>query len=138
MSVSNAGLQRLIAAFERSDWEDVHLRGEDFEIRLSAEGTPSPVLAPDEGEPPPQAAPEGEVVASPSVGIFWRASSPSAAPFVEVGDEVGPEDTLCIIEVMKLMTQIGPEGRVRVLQILVSDGEAVTAGQPLFAIEPLE
>jgi acetyl-CoA carboxylase biotin carboxyl carrier protein len=78
--------------------------------------------------------PEGHVVKSPMVGTFYRAASPGAKPFVEVGDTVGVGDALCIIEAMKLMNEIESDRAGVVKQILVENGQAVEFGQPLVVI----
>jgi len=76
------------------------------------------------------------VVRSPMVGTFYRAPSPGARPFVEIGQAVQPDATVCIIEVMKLMNSIvaGASGVVR--EILVGDAQAVEYGQALVVVEP--
>ncbi|MEW6274640.1 MAG: acetyl-CoA carboxylase biotin carboxyl carrier protein [Bacillota bacterium] len=76
------------------------------------------------------------VVKSPMVGTFYRAPSPGAKPFVEVGQRVSKEDTVCIIDVMKIMNSIpaGTDGVVT--HIFVEDGAPVEFGQPLMAIDP--
>jgi acetyl-CoA carboxylase biotin carboxyl carrier protein len=79
-------------------------------------------------------APKGHVVKSPMVGTFYRASSPGAKPFVEVGQTVKPGDILCIIEAMKLLNEIECEVAGEVKEILVENGQAVEYGQPLFVI----
>jgi acetyl-CoA carboxylase biotin carboxyl carrier protein len=78
--------------------------------------------------------PKGHVVKSPMVGTFYRAPSPGAKPFVELGQAVKPGDTLCIIEAMKLLNEIEAEVAGTVKEILVENGQAVEYGQPLFVI----
>jgi acetyl-CoA carboxylase biotin carboxyl carrier protein len=95
----------------------------------SAHAAPAPVAA-------PAAAPEptGHVVKSPMVGTFYRASSPGAPSFVEVGSTVKEGDTLCIIEAMKLLNEIDADVSGTVTQVLVENGQPVEFGQPLFVI----
>jgi acetyl-CoA carboxylase biotin carboxyl carrier protein len=88
--------------------------------------------APAAAAPPEQ--PEGHLVKSPMVGTFYRAASPGAKPFVEVGDSVQAGDTLCIIEAMKLMNEIESDKSGVVKQILVENGQPVEFGQPLVVI----
>ncbi|MBS0314238.1 MAG: acetyl-CoA carboxylase biotin carboxyl carrier protein [Proteobacteria bacterium] len=108
----------------------------------------APVMAPPVAAPapvPPTAAatsaagtppePAGFAVKSPMVGTFYRAPSPGAAPFVEVGSTVAVGDTLCIIEAMKLMNEIEAEKAGVVKAILVESGQAIEYGQTLFIIE---
>ena len=78
---------------------------------------------------------QGEPFLSPMVGTFYRGASPEATSFVAEGDAVKAEQTLCIIEAMKVMNEIKAERPGRVVQILVENGEAVEYGQPLFLIQ---
>ncbi|MDR5855421.1 acetyl-CoA carboxylase biotin carboxyl carrier protein [Caballeronia sp. LZ062] len=86
------------------------------------------------GAAAPAAAPQGHVVTSPMVGSFYRAPSPGADPFVQVGDTVKEGQTLCIIEAMKLLNEIESDKSGVVKEILVENGQAVEYGQPLFVI----
>mgnify|MGYP000470911567 CR=1 FL=1 len=81
------------------------------------------------------AAAPGFTVKSPMVGTFYRAASPGAKPFVEVGSSVKAGDTLCIIEAMKILNEIESEKAGTVTQILGENGQPVEYGQPLFVIE---
>jgi len=83
----------------------------------------------------PAPAPERKTVNSPMVGTFYRAPSPEAKPFVQVGDAVAKGDTLCIIEAMKLLNEIEAEEDGTVKEVLVENGQPVEYGQPLFVIE---
>ncbi|PPE69545.1 acetyl-CoA carboxylase biotin carboxyl carrier protein [Caldimonas thermodepolymerans] len=97
----------------------------------------APAPAPAAAAPAAPAAPEvkGHVVKSPMVGTFYRASSPGAKPFVELGQQVKEGDPLCIIEAMKIMNEIEADKSGTVTQILCENGQAVEYGQPLFVIE---
>jgi acetyl-CoA carboxylase biotin carboxyl carrier protein len=83
---------------------------------------------------PAAAAPQGHVVTSPMVGTFYRAPSPGADPFVQVGDSVKEGQTICIIEAMKLLNEIESDQTGVVKEILVENGQAVEYGQPLFVV----
>ena len=76
------------------------------------------------------------LIESPSVGLFWRSPSPGAPPFVDVGTRVAAEDTLAIVEVMKLMNHIVAPVAGTVRAILAENGARVEYGQPLFAVDP--
>lgn len=82
----------------------------------------------------PAAAVEGHTVTSPMVGTFYRAPSPGADAFVQVGDTVKEGQTLCIIEAMKLLNEIESDKSGVVKEILIENGQAVEYGQPLFVI----
>jgi acetyl-CoA carboxylase biotin carboxyl carrier protein len=90
------------------------------------------------GDPAPAAParPSGHIVRSPMVGTFYRAPSPDAKPFVEVGQRVQADQTLCIIEAMKMLNQIEAEVAGVVSEILVENGQPVEYDQPLFVITP--
>jgi acetyl-CoA carboxylase biotin carboxyl carrier protein len=69
------------------------------------------------------------------VGTFYRASSPGAKPFVEIGDEIREGEPICIIEAMKIMNEIEADASGTVARVLCENGQAVEFGQPLFVIE---
>ena len=95
----------------------------------------SAAIAPVADNPAP-AAPviEGHVVKSPMVGTFYRASSPDAKAFVDIGSSVSAGDTLCIIEAMKLLNEIEADHSGVIKAILVENGQPVEYGEPLFII----
>lgn len=84
----------------------------------------------------PAAESTGVVVEAPSVGVFWRSPEPGAAPFVEVGDAVEAGQTLCIVEVMKLMQHVAADVAGTIAEIHVANSEHVEYGTPLFSIAP--
>ena len=100
-------------------------------VAAPAAAAPAPA---ESAAPAPVAAP-GFTVKSPMVGTFYRAASPGAKPFVEVGSSVKAGDTLCIIEAMKILNEIESEKAGTVTQILGENGQPVEYGQPLFVIE---
>ncbi len=108
---------------------------------MADDATPTSVEAPVEsapGESAPAAEPaqpDGHVVKSPMVGTFYRASSPTAKPFAEVGQQVKVGDTLCIVEAMKMMNQIEADKAGVVKAILVENQDPVEFDQPMFIIE---
>lgn len=78
------------------------------------------------------------VIKSPMVGTFYAAPDPDSPPFVKVGDHVGPETTVCIVEAMKVFNQIPAELSGRVVATLAENGAPVEFGQPLFRVDPRE
>ncbi len=154
-------IQRLIALMQKGDVTELELEDSSAGLRVRLRRGPEAAVA---GTPlvhvtqagaapgplPTQAAvaavaepasPVAAVVAgtpfpSPMVGTFYRASSPDAQPFAQVGVSFGPDTTLCIIEAMKVMNEIKAESSGRVIQILVQNGEPVEFGQPLFLVQP--
>lgn len=77
----------------------------------------------------------GHIVKSPMVGTFYRASSPNAKPFADVGQTVKEGEAICIIEAMKIMNEIEADKSGTITKILCQNGQAVEFGQPLFVIE---
>jgi oxaloacetate decarboxylase (Na+ extruding) subunit alpha len=122
---------------------------EEDGMRVSVRRTPDPIepvlaaagAGADETEPelpPQQDAGDGMVrIESPMVGTFYRAPQPGAPPFVEEGDAVGPGQTLCILEAMKLMNEVKADQEAVVRAIHVGNAEPVEYGQLLFELEPI-
>ena len=79
-----------------------------------------------------------QVIKSPMVGTFYSAPEPDAAPFVKVGDHVGPETVVCIVEAMKVFNQIPAEVSGRIVSVLAENGAPVEFGQPLFRVDKRE
>lgn len=147
-------IKKLIEMLEESDIAEIEIREGEESIRLCRYSAP-PVISAAMTAPPVQpgitvpsaraaevgtseAAPEqetGHVVRSPMVGTFYRASSPGAKPFVEVGQRVEVGDTLCIIEAMKILNQIEADKAGVILKVSVENGQPVEYNQPLFTIE---
>lgn len=144
-------IQKLISLLEGSDVAEIEIKEGEDSVRISRvnsgmtlsvapqqyyapQATLSPV-APLVAEPVAVAAPTGHVVESPMVGTFYRASSPTAKSFVEVGQSVKVGDTLCIIEAMKMLNQIQSDATGIVKAILVENEQPVEFGQPLFIVE---
>jgi len=147
-------IKKLIELLEESGVAEIEIHEGEESVRISRQSTaaapaPTQYLV---GQPPaaPTAAPEaaappqderdeseltGHVVRSPMVGTFYRANSPTANPFVEVGQTVNKGDTLCIIEAMKMFNQIEADVSGTVKAILVENGQPVEFDQPLFIIE---
>jgi acetyl-CoA carboxylase biotin carboxyl carrier protein len=99
----------------------------------AAASAPPPASA---GAPAAAAEEELHTVKSPIVGTFYEAPGPGALPFVKPGDQVAAGQVLCIIEAMKLMNEIEADASGEVVKVLVSNGQPVEYGQPLFAIRP--
>jgi len=134
-------------------------KGEEFKIRLKRSanghgaeeismpmylppGTPVPTQMAQSGPvssqaPAPSSASNEIEIKSPMVGTIYRAPSPEAANYIEIGAEVQPDTVVCIIEAMKVMNEIKSEVRGVITQVLVDNAKPVEFGQPLFKIRPL-
>ncbi len=104
----------------------------------AAVAAPAPAVA---AGAAPAAAPAaelaGETINSPIVGTFYRAASPEAAPFVEVGQVVEKGHVLCLVEAMKLFNEIEAEFKCKIVKVCVENAQPVEFGQPLFVIEKI-
>jgi acetyl-CoA carboxylase biotin carboxyl carrier protein len=104
-------------------------------VAVAAPAVPAaPVAAAPAPAAPAAAAAPAVTIDSPLVGTFYKAASPDAAPFVQVGDRVNADTTLCIIEAMKVMNEIKAEKSGVIKEILVENAQPVEYGQPLFVI----
>jgi acetyl-CoA carboxylase biotin carboxyl carrier protein len=148
-------IEQLTGLMEAKKLEELEIEMEGFKVALRRSSRTSeppavavashpqaaPLVSPGVGGAAAPGKPEDEghhVVHSPMVGTFYRASSPDAEPFVEVGDEVGPDTVLCIIEAMKVMNELKAEVEGTIVAIQAENGEAVEFGQPLYVIAPKE
>jgi acetyl-CoA carboxylase biotin carboxyl carrier protein len=106
--------------------------GEYVMMQPQMQHAPAALAAP--AAPTAPAQPEGNIMKSPMVGTFYRASSPEAKAFVDIGDTVKKGQTVCIIEAMKLMNEIEADHDGVVKAILVENGQPVEYGEPLIVI----
>jgi acetyl-CoA carboxylase biotin carboxyl carrier protein len=148
-------LKELINFLKNTDITEVSIETEGTKVRLRREhlikkAPLSPAPAPqqrvevrEEHPHVPAHADEDEThrlitITAPLVGTFYRASSPEAASFVEVGDRVKKGQVICIIEAMKLMNEIESEADGVVSRVLVENSQPVEYGEPLFLLEPIQ
>jgi acetyl-CoA carboxylase biotin carboxyl carrier protein len=138
--------RRLAGLLGELGLSEVEVESADVRVRVQRAPAPASVLVP-APTPAPAAPDERPLVAdvvspalvtveAPMVGTFYRASSPTADPYVQEGDTVKEGQVLCIIEAMKLMNEIESKVAGRVARILVENGHAVEYGQPLFLVDP--
>jgi acetyl-CoA carboxylase biotin carboxyl carrier protein len=146
-------VKKLIELLDESGIAEIEITEGEDSVRISryaqAAAAPAPLayaapaVAPAAAAAPAAVAPaapveveeEGFEVAAPMVGTFYAASSPGAAPYVQVGDRVNEGDTLCIIEAMKMMNQIEADVAGVIKSIRLQNGEPVEFGQTLIVID---
>jgi acetyl-CoA carboxylase biotin carboxyl carrier protein len=145
-------VKKLIELLEESGIAEIEIKEGEEAVRISRMPTghavPQYIAAPMPVPAAPAALPaaaaptaharrkdDENIVPAPMVGTYYAAASPTAKPFVAIGDEVKEGQVLCIIEAMKMMNQIESDRSGRVTAIMVKNGEAVEFGQPLFVIE---
>jgi acetyl-CoA carboxylase biotin carboxyl carrier protein len=150
-------LKKLIDLVQESGIGEIEITEGEEKVRISRQAPAGPPMiiaspgaqgmtfgGPSQGMPAPgesaaapsaPAEPKGHSLKSPMVGTFYRAPSPGAPSFVEVGQAVTKGQTICIIEAMKLLNEIESDVSGTIKAILVENGQPVEYGQPLFVIE---
>jgi acetyl-CoA carboxylase biotin carboxyl carrier protein len=142
-------IRRLIELMNEHELNEIDLRQADQRIRLRKGSEPIITAAPPRlavaaasagGDTAPAAISKVDdkdlaFVKSPMVGTFYPAPSPEAQPFVKVGDHVGPQTTVCVVEAMKVFNEIPAEVSGQIVAVLVENGEPVEFGQPLFKVD---
>ncbi len=143
-------VRRLVELMNEHELAEVDLRQGDQRIRLRRGQEPVVALAPPPAHAAPAPAPatsapaEGDAsaedpnatyITSPMVGTFYTSPSPDAAPLINVGDQVGPETVVCIIEAMKVFNEIPAERSGSIATVLVGNGDSVEFGQKLFLLK---
>jgi len=152
-------IQELIKIINKSNIGEISIEENEFKITIKQKedniqtvvaAAPAPIYAPTPVPAPVAAsavtpsvaaspAPKADnfmTIKSPMIGTFYRKSSPDKPNFVEVGDEVTPGKTVCIIEAMKLFNEIESEVSGKIVKILADDASPVEYDQPLFLVEP--
>jgi len=141
-------LRELVELMDKYDLTDVSLTRADQKWRLrrgsreapAAAAAPAPVVAATAAVAP--AVPEPQVddglveIVSPTVGTFYSAASPDDPAFVKVGSKVEQSTVVCIVEAMKVFNQIPAEVSGTIVEVLVSNGDSVEFGQPMFRVRP--
>jgi acetyl-CoA carboxylase biotin carboxyl carrier protein len=154
-------IKLIVDLMKKNSISEFELEKQDFKIRLKRSPNGGVQVAPTEDAPPVAyanpvatlpppsathpaptpalAAPSAleQEIKSPMIGTFYRAPSPEAAPYVEVGSEVNPDTVVCLIEAMKVMNEIKADTKGVITQVLVENAKPVEFGQPLFKVRPL-
>lgn len=141
--MTNEEIFDLMDRFERSNLQSMKLSMQDFSMELSrpapaaapaAAPAGAPAAAPAVAAASASAAPAPEVpaITAPLVGTYYAASAPDQAPFVAVGDRVSKGQTVCLIEAMKMMSEVPAPCDCVIEEILKANGELVAFGEPLF------
>ena len=149
-------IKELMTLFNESNMTEFHLSNEEFEVQFSkreeypqvvsnavapvanvassVEAAPVSVPSSAETQETPQVATDAKYITSPIVGVVYLQSSPDADPFVQVGKQITSNDTVCVVEAMKIMSEIKSDFNGEVVEVLVENGQMVDFGQKLFAI----
>jgi acetyl-CoA carboxylase biotin carboxyl carrier protein len=160
MTLSDEDVREILRLIDESPLDELRIETDGFSLHVRRGGGPvtapgvapapdrasvaarGPAPAPDAPavpEPPPPSPPDAGdalTVAAPMLGTFYRAEAPGQKPFVEVGDRIGADTTLCIIEVMKMMNSVPAGVAGTIVEVCAQNAELVEYGQPLFRVEP--
>ena len=146
-------VKKLIELLEESGIAEIEIKEGEESVRISRMPTApaaqhyvaAPMLAPPAASTPaaaplaavasPRPTTNENVIPAPMVGTYYAAASPTAKPFVQIGDEVKVGQVLCIIEAMKMMNQIEADRGDKVTAVMAKNGDPVEFGQPLFVVE---
>ncbi len=149
-------IRRLVELMKEHELNEIDLRQGETRIKLRRTGDEPVIVStspPREAHLPMAAAPEPArgapasvpaepksaaheaFIKSPMVGTFYAAPDPDSAPFIKVGDHVGVDTTVCIVEAMKVFNEIPAEVSGKIVAVLVENGAAVEFGQPLFKVD---
>tara|TARA_R110000787_G_scaffold137458_9_gene250375 strand:- start:48951 stop:49409 length:459 start_codon:yes stop_codon:yes gene_type:complete len=147
--INEEAIHRLAALLDEHGLTEIEYEDEDFSIKVRREPAPviaggmhaqpatyaAPVQMPSDPAAPVKAAPAGDPVSSPMVGVIYRRAEPGAPEFCKVGDQVSEGDTLFLIEAMKTFNPVRAPRSGKVVSILVDDGSAVEFGELLLTLE---
>ena len=138
--MTNQEIYDLMDRFQRSSLRSMKLSCQDFTIELEQSNpaaSPAPAAA---AVPAPAAAavpqPESPAICAPLVGTYYAASAPDQPPFVTAGDRVAKGQTVCLIEAMKMMSEVPAPCDCVIEEVLKANGELVAFGEPLFRYRP--
>ena len=134
--MTNQEIFDLMDRFQRSSIQTMKLSTQEFTIELSRGGDPASAAPVAAAAPAPAPEADGKVVTAPLVGTFYAAPAPEKPPFVRAGDRVKKGDTLCLIEAMKMMSEIPAPCDCVIEAVLKESGELVSFGEPLLRYKP--
>lgn len=133
--MTNQEIFEILSRFESSSIRTMKLKTGEFSIELSKDGTAAPALQPAAPACPPEkkAAP---AISAPLAGVFYAAAEPGAKPYVAVGDKVRKGDTVCLMEAMKMISEIPAPCDCIITEILKENAELAAYDEPLMRYQP--
>ena len=138
--MTNQELNDLLARFEGSSLSKLKLSTQEFTIEMerAVSAPAAPVIPAAAAAPaaPVSAEPEGDAITAPMVGTFYTAHTPDQPPFVQVGDRVKKGDPLCLLEAMKMMSEVTAPCDCEITAVLKENGALVSFGDGLFGYRP--
>jgi acetyl-CoA carboxylase biotin carboxyl carrier protein len=135
MALSDDDVREILRLIDESELDELRIETQGLSLHV-VRGRAAPAEPAEEPVPPGATADGAVTIDAPMLGVFYRAPSPGAPPFVDVGTRVERDTIVCVIEVMKMMNSV-PAGIVgTIAEVQVENAEAVEFGQPLFRVTP--
>jgi acetyl-CoA carboxylase biotin carboxyl carrier protein len=132
MALSNDDVSEILRIIDETPLEELAIETDGFSLHVR-KGAANPAGRAPEPEPPRHG---GMTIASPMIGVFYRAEGPGKEPFVDVGSRVEPDTIVCIIEAMKMMNSVPAGVAGTVVEVYLENAEPVEYDAPLFRVEP--
>ena len=135
MALSDDDVREILRLIDDAELSELRIETEGLSLHVVREGS-EPAQSEPEAPGAPMADDGGMTIESPMLGVFYRAPSPGAPPFVDVGTRVEADTIVCLIEVMKMMNSVPAGVAGTIAEVHVENAQAVEYGQPLFRVEP--
>ena len=145
MALSDDDVPEILQLIDDAELSELRIETEGFSLHVVRGSSPPPAptterAVPDRGDVTSEATPvdgaDGLTIEAPMIGVFYRAPSPGAPPFVDVGTRVEADTIVCLIEVMKMMNSVPAGVAGTIAEIHVENASPIEYGQPLFRVEP--
>ena len=135
MALTDDDVREILRLIDDAELSELRIETEGLSLHVVREGS-EPAQSEPEAPGAPRADDGGMTIESPMLGVFYRAPSPGAPPFVDVGARVEADTIVCLIEVMKMMNSVPAGVAGTIAEVHVENAQAVEYGQPLFRVEP--
>ena len=135
MALTDDDVREILRLIDDAELSELRIETEGLSLHVVREGS-EPAQSEPEAPGAPRADDGGMTIESPMLGVFYRAPSPGAPPFVDVGTRVEADTIVCLIEVMKMMNSVAAGVAGTIAEVHVENAQAVEYGQPLFRVEP--
>ena len=135
MALTDDDVREILRLIDDAELTELRIETEGLSLHVVREGS-EPAQSEPEAPGAPRADDGGMTIESPMLGVFYRAPSPGAPPFVDVGTRVETDTIVCLIEVMKMMNSVPAGVAGTIAEVHVENAQAVEYGQPLFRVEP--
>jgi acetyl-CoA carboxylase biotin carboxyl carrier protein len=135
MALTDDDVREILRLIDDAELSELRIETEGLSLHVVREAS-EPAQSEPEAPAAPRADDGGTTIESPMLGVFYRAPSPGAPPFVDVGTRVETDTIVCLIEVMKMMNSVPAGVAGTIAEVHVENAQAVEYGQPLFRVEP--